>query len=97
MLLIQCPWCGPRSEDEFRFGGESHIERPAHPEQVTDRQWAEYLFFRINPRGVHRERWRHHFGCRQWFNVARDTVSHEILAVYRLDEPCPDLKGEKSE
>ena len=26
----------------------------------------------------------HAHGCRRWFNVARDTVTHEILAVYKI-------------
>ncbi|MGZ8625813.1 MAG: sarcosine oxidase subunit delta, partial [Actinomycetota bacterium] len=24
MLLIPCPWCGPRDEVEFRYGGQAH-------------------------------------------------------------------------
>ena len=32
MLLITCPYCGPRPEIEFRCGGEAHIARPADPE-----------------------------------------------------------------
>ena len=36
MLLIDCPWCGPRAEHEFRCGGESHIARPGPPETVAD-------------------------------------------------------------
>ena len=31
MLLIPCPWCGARPENEFRYGGEAHIARPADP------------------------------------------------------------------
>ena len=31
MLLIPCPWCGPRDEIEFHYGGEAHIARPADP------------------------------------------------------------------
>jgi sarcosine oxidase subunit delta len=46
---------------------------------------------RINPKGVSLERWRHTYGCRQWFNVARDTVSHRILAVYGMTDPVPAL------
>ena len=94
MLMIECPWCGPRTEEEFTCGGQSHIERPAHPETASDQEWADYLYQRINPKGVHYERWRHTYGCRQWFNVARDTVSHEIVAVYKMTEPKPDAKGE---
>jgi len=28
MLLIPCPWCGPRNEMEFSYGHEGHIARP---------------------------------------------------------------------
>lgn len=96
MMQIPCPWCGPRAEEEFAFGGESHIQRPAQPQHASDAEWADYLFYRTNPCGVHRERWQHRFGCRQWFNLARDTVTHEILAVYRLDQSCPQLSGEET-
>ncbi len=36
MLLIHCPWCGPRDEIEFKYGGEAHITRPADPEALSD-------------------------------------------------------------
>ena len=85
MLLLECPWCGLRDEPEFVYGGTTHIQRP--PPSATDWEWSEYLYFRDNPRGVHHERWRHAFGCGQWFNVARDTVTHEVLSVRRMTEP----------
>ena len=44
---------------------------------------------RDNPKGPFRERWVHTHGCRRWFNVARDTVTHEILAVYKPGEVPP--------
>ena len=89
MLRLTCPCCGERDETEFVFGGQSHIARP-DPATASDGEWAGYLFFRDNPKGLHFERWQHLFGCRQWFNVARDTVTHEVRAVYRLDEPRPE-------
>jgi sarcosine oxidase subunit delta len=91
MLQISCPWCGPRDEMEFSCGGQSHIARPGPWDSVSDDTWGDYLFTRDNPRGIHRERWHHTAGCRQWFNVARDTVSHRILAVYRMTDPAPQL------
>ena len=91
MLLIACPWCGPRDEIEFHCGGQSHIARPGPAEAVSDQAWGAYLFGRDNPKGVHRERWVHAAGCRRWFNVARDTTSHRILAVYKMGEPSPDI------
>lgn len=89
MLLIPCPWCGPRDEMEFRCGGQSHITRPGPPEQVSDAEWGAYLSERINPRGEHLERWVHAAGCRRWFNVARDTATHRIRAVYGMTEAAP--------
>ncbi len=89
MLLLECPWCGARNEDEFNYGGEAHIVRPEAPHTLTDEQWANYLFMRANTCGKHCERWVHTHGCRRWFNVARDTLSHQILTVYRIGDPPP--------
>lgn len=88
MLRIPCPWCGERDETEFHFGGQSLIARPE--ETVDDRAWGDYLFFRDNPKGRHWERWQHSFGCGQWFNVLRDTLTHEIAATCAMSEPPPE-------
>ena len=93
MLQINCPWCGTRDEGEYVFGGEAHIVRPNAPDAVSDTQWSDYLFNRDNPKGVHFERWQHRFGCRQWFHVARDTVTHQIHRVYKVDESRPQISG----
>ncbi len=89
MLQITCPWCGPRDENEFSYGGEAHIVRPENPDQLSDEQWADYLFMRHNPKGPHHEQWRHTYGCRRWFNAVRDTVSYEFKAVYKMGETPP--------
>jgi sarcosine oxidase, subunit delta len=89
MLLIPCPWCGEREETEFRCGGEAHLVRPKQPASLSDDQWADFLFMRSNPKGLHFERWCHAHGCGRWFNLARDTVSDRILEVYRAGEPRP--------
>jgi sarcosine oxidase, subunit delta len=91
MLRIPCPYCGVRDEPEYTFGGPSHISRPAFA--VSDVEWTDYLFNRDNPKGIHYERWLHAYGCGRWFNVARHTVTHEILAVYRMGEPKPMLQN----
>jgi heterotetrameric sarcosine oxidase delta subunit len=90
MLLIACPWCGPRAEEEFTCGGEAHIARPADPAAASDADWAGYVFMRRNPKGLHYERWCHSHGCRRWFHVARDTATNAIQAVYRIGEPKPE-------
>jgi heterotetrameric sarcosine oxidase delta subunit len=82
MLLIPCPWCGPRDEVEFRYGGQAHVDYPKDPDALTDDAWADYLFMRDNPKGVFRERWVHAAGCRRWFNAERDTVTHAIARTY---------------
>lgn len=89
MLRIPCPWCGPRDEVEFHYGGQAHIARHESPEELTDDEWADYLFMRDNPKGEFAERWMHAAGCRRWFNVKRNTVTHRILSVYRMGETPP--------
>jgi heterotetrameric sarcosine oxidase delta subunit len=82
MLLIPCPWCGDRSDVEFVGGGQAHVERPAM--SVTDAEWGRYLHYRENAKGQQAERWFHAYGCRRWFNVVRDTVTHEIAGAYPM-------------
>jgi sarcosine oxidase subunit delta len=89
MQLIACPYCGPREETEFHYGGQAHIAYPAEHAALSDEEWARFLFFRDNPEGPFAERWVHSSGCRRWFNAVRDTATHQILAVYRTDEPKP--------
>jgi heterotetrameric sarcosine oxidase delta subunit len=79
MMIIPCPWCGSRGEDEFVFGGEPAL-RPVPAAEVTDQAWATYLYFRANEKGAHREIWHHAKGCGQWFSLLRDTVSHQVLS-----------------
>jgi heterotetrameric sarcosine oxidase delta subunit len=78
MLLIPCPWCGERDEIEFSYGGQAGVSYPSDPDALSDDDWAEYLFVRDNPKGVFRERWVHTHGCRQWFDLTRNTATHEI-------------------
>ncbi|MFI5473608.1 sarcosine oxidase subunit delta family protein [Streptomyces cacaoi] len=89
MLLISCPWCGPRDEAEFHYGGQAHVPYPEDSAALTDEEWARYLFFRDNPKGPFAERWSHAAGCRKWFNAVRDTSTNEVLAVYRSGEERP--------
>jgi sarcosine oxidase subunit delta len=68
MLLIPCPHCGPRDQAEFTCGGDATVPRDgaAH-------------FLRDNPRGPLDEHWHHSAGCRTWFRIRRDTLTHEIM------------------
>jgi sarcosine oxidase subunit delta len=40
--------------------------------------WHKAIHARKNPRGKLREYWYHESGCEQWFEIERDTASHEI-------------------
>ncbi|WP_457973581.1 sarcosine oxidase subunit delta [Arthrobacter sp. D1-17] len=93
MLLISCPNCGPRDETEFHYGGQAHVAYPDNPNELNDREWAEYLFYRENTKGTFAERWVHSTGCRQWFNMLRDTVTYDIQAVYPMGTSRPDAAG----
>jgi len=90
MLLIDCPWCGRREQQEFTCHGQAHIVRPENPDRLSDELWGDYVFFRDNPKGIHYERWVHAHGCRRWFNAMRNTVTDEFLATYRPGEPIPE-------
>ena len=87
MLLVPCPWCGPREELEFRCGGQAHIVHPVDTDGLSDTAWADYLFMRDNAIGPVAERWYHVAGCRRWFNALRDTLTNRFLATYRMGEP----------
>ncbi len=80
MLRIKCPVCGERDHTEFTYGPDATVTRPSQEE--TDLQpWLDYVFFRDNPHGPHREYWHHVNACRQWLIVDRDTLTHEISRV----------------
>jgi sarcosine oxidase subunit delta len=69
------------------------VAYPENPNELNDREWAEYLFYRDNTKGTFAERWVHSTGCRQWFNMVRDTVTYDIQAVYQMGAPRPDAAG----
>ena len=91
MLSIYYPYCEEcREESEFHYAGQAHIARPDEPDNTTDETWGEYLFFRKNPKGLHREMWVHSAGCRQYFNVVRNTLTYEIIECYKMGSVIED-------
>ena len=77
MLLLPCPYCGPRDHSEFRYGGDASKTRPALG--VADRKvWHDHVFLFDNPKGAHKEYWQHVLGCRRWIVVERDTLTQTI-------------------
>jgi sarcosine oxidase subunit delta len=64
------------------------------PDSSDDATWTQYLFERDNPAGLHLERWCHTYGCGQWFNAARNTLTHAILATYPIGADRFDASSE---
>jgi len=87
MLLIPCPWCGPRNQVEFTYGGDATVKRPAA--NASEGAWLDYVYFRDNPCGPHNELWLHSAGCGCWFKLRRDTRTHDILESAPLDREFP--------
>jgi sarcosine oxidase subunit delta len=52
---------------------------------VSDAAWSDYLNFRGNDKGPHREMWCHSGGCGQWFVLDRDTATHATISSRRPD------------
>jgi heterotetrameric sarcosine oxidase delta subunit len=82
-FLVPCPNCGPRDVYEFRFGGER--QRRPGPDAAPE-AWVEYLYLRTNAAGAQTEWWYHRQGCRAWFLAVRDTLTNEVLEVFRPEE-----------
>lgn len=93
MMNIKCPNCGQRSEAEYSFGGPAHLARPGPAAKVSDDEWAHYLFMLDNVKGVSAERWCHIHGCGQWFNMVRNTATHEIIKIYGMSESLENALG----
>jgi sarcosine oxidase subunit delta len=81
VLILECPNCGTRNVQEFRYGGE-YNPRPAEPETVDDEAWADYVHMRRNLLGVQKEWWYHRAGCGLWFLAERHTKSNEVMRTY---------------
>jgi heterotetrameric sarcosine oxidase delta subunit len=81
MVILDCPNCGPRNTQEFRYGGE-YNPRPKAPQQTSDEAWTDYVYMRANKQGVQKEWWYHRSGCQLWFLAERHTQSNEVLKTY---------------
>lgn len=96
MFIIYCPHCQEyREEEEFHASGQAHLARPLDPDSCSDKEWADFLYFRKNPRGLHHELWQHTAGCRKFFNITRNTVTYEILETYKVGQQ-PTVTADQS-
>ncbi len=82
MVLIACPYCGPRSQAEFVY--ERAVEAVARPSDTAEAT-VQALYTRTNPRDVEQELWRHAYGCRAWLKLRRHRVTHEITEILLVE------------
>ncbi|MBE8182300.1 MAG: sarcosine oxidase subunit delta [Candidatus Portiera sp.] len=91
MLLIHCPYCGEkREEEEFTYDNEAGIVRPTDPEDLTDEEWGDYVFGRQNLCGPIYESWVHTAGCRKFLIVKRDNSNNKIDKTMTVQEASAD-------
>jgi sarcosine oxidase subunit delta len=74
MQIFSCPFCGPRPEYEFHYGGDQGNARPEGFRDVGAEAWAEYLHVRTNAKGPVREIWMH-LTCGELFAMERDSAT----------------------
>jgi sarcosine oxidase, subunit delta len=92
VILLPCPYCGPRNVSEFRYVGE--LSARPDPNATSVEEWRTFLYTRLNPASWTTETWFHRAGCRQHFVVERHTVTNEVRAS-RL--PAAQLRGREGE
>ena len=85
MQIFKCPFCGKRNETEFHFLAEAGKPRPEPAEEVSDTQWADYLYFYQSPRGKTAEIWVH-TPCGEFFILERDTITREVYRSISLQK-----------
>jgi sarcosine oxidase subunit delta len=81
MILLECPNCGRRNVQEFRYGGE-YNPRPKAPMDAPDTKWVDYIFMRGNKSGIQKEWWFHRAGCGYWFLAERHTKSNRVIKTF---------------
>ena len=72
---IDCPNCGLRPVDEFRYGGP--VQSRPDP-SADDAVWTAYLYNKPNIRGLQTEWWYHRAACQSWFVAQRNTQTNSV-------------------
>lgn len=80
---MNCPLNGPRNISEFICFGE--VTDMPNPNDLSDEQWANYMWMSNNTAGVVREWWCH-AATSYWFIAERNTITDEILKTYPANE-----------
>ncbi len=80
---MNCPLNGPRNISEFICFGE--VTDMPNPNELSDEQWADYIWMSNNTAGLVREWWCH-TATSYWFIAERNTVTDEVLKTYPANE-----------
>lgn len=86
-MRFTCPICGDRDIREYSYAGVA-LKRPAADAPIE--AWDDYVHLRDNPAGVTRDLWQHSSGCGAWLVVTRNTVTHEVLSVERVNSSAEE-------
>ena len=78
MQRFPCPFCGLRDEREFHYVAELGKVRPDTTGDISEADWASYLYDQRNEKGTVREVWMH-MTCGELFILERDSVTMEVL------------------
>jgi len=92
MKLINCPLNGLRNVQEFVFGGDVRDEPDA---SASTQEWADFVFYDDNHRGVVDEWWCHSASA-FWFVIRRDRATDEIIATFAPAEYFTTCSGHRS-
>lgn len=83
MQTFPCPFCGLRNETEFHFAAEAGKLRPDTTADISDTQWASYLYTQKNEKGKVQEVWMH-LTCAEVFILERDSVTMAVTGSRSL-------------
>jgi len=83
MKILNCPLNGPRNISEFICFGE--VTNMPNPNDMSDEQWADFIWMSNNTAGVVQEWWCH-AATSYWFIAERNTITDEILKTYPANE-----------
>jgi len=83
MQTFPCPFCGLRNETEFHFAAEAGKLRPDTTVDVSDAEWATYLYTQKNEKGSVQEVWMH-LTCSELFILERNSVTMEVIGSTAL-------------
>ena len=83
MKIMTCPLNGPRNISEFVYGGQ--VKAMPDNQNVSDADWAHYVFYEKNDIGIVLEWWMHGPSS-YWFIAERHNATDEIIRTYPADE-----------